>query len=272
MPELPEVETTCRGIAPHIMRQRIKAIVARQTKLRNTVPVKALNKYAVGHAITAVSRRGKYLLLTVGVGHILIHLGMSGSLRVLQQGAPIRAHDHIDIIFSNGLLLRFTDPRRFGVFDWVEGDPLQHQLLAKLGPEPLTDQLSGLELYKRSRKRSIAVKQFIMDSHIVVGVGNIYANEALFRAGIHPLRQAGRIGLIRYDRLVEEIKRTLGQAIKVGGTTLRDFTGGNGEPGYFKQSLFVYGRAGKPCKRCNRALEEVRLADRSTVYCPRCQK
>lgn len=272
MPELPEVETTRRGIAPHVVGNIIQAVHVRQVKLRNVVPVRALQRALIGNVIEKVVRRGKYLLLSSAKGHLLIHLGMSGSLRVLPKGAPAQKHDHVDIVFDNERLLRFTDPRKFGVVDWWVGEPNEHVLLKRLGPEPLTDCFTGQLLYERSRKRSVAVKQFIMDSHIVVGVGNIYANEALFKAGIHPLRQAGRIGLARYKKLAIMIKNTLDEAIKVGGTTLRDFTGSDGQPGYFKQSLLVYGQAGQPCKKCQRPLSEVRLSGRTSVYCPHCQK
>lgn len=272
MPELPEVETTRCGIEPHVVGQLIEAINVRQPKLRNIVPTRALKKALLGNTIDSVTRRGKYLVLASQAGSLLIHLGMSGSLRVLPKEAPAQKHDHVDIVLGSGQLLRFTDPRKFGVVDWVVGDVNEHKLLKKLGPEPLTNDFSGRVLYERSRKRSIAVKQFIMDSHIVVGVGNIYANEALFKAGIHPERQAGRISLERYNKLSAAIKSTLGDAIRVGGTTLRDFTGSDGQPGYFKQSLLVYGRAGESCKKCKCRLSEVRLSGRSSVYCTRCQK
>lgn len=272
MPELPEVETTLRGIEPHVVGRIIEAIQVRQAKLRNRVPVRVLQRALVGKAIESVGRRGKYLLLSSVNGHLLIHLGMSGSLRVLPKSTPPQKHDHVDIIFDNERLLRFTDPRKFGVVDWFVGDPNEHVLLKHLGPEPLTDCFTGQLLYARSRKRSVSVKQFIMDSHIVVGVGNIYANEALFKAGINPLRQAGRISLARYEKLASMIKKTLDEAIKAGGTTLRDFTGSDGQPGYFKQSLLVYGRVGQPCKKCQHCLYEVRLSGRSSVYCTHCQK
>jgi formamidopyrimidine-DNA glycosylase len=272
MPELPEVETTRRGIEPHVVGSIIEAIHVRQTKLRNVVPTRSLQRALIGTAIERVGRRGKYLLLSSANGHLLIHLGMSGSLRLLPKGTPAQKHDHVDIVFDNERLLRFTDPRKFGVVDWFVGEPNEHVLLKHLGPEPLTDRFTGQLLYARSRKRSVAVKQFIMDSRIVVGVGNIYANEALFKSGIHPLRQAGRISLVRYEKLASMIKSTLDEAIKVGGTTLRDFTGSDGQPGYFKQSLLVYGRAAQPCKKCQHRLSEIRLNGRSSVYCSHCQK
>jgi formamidopyrimidine-DNA glycosylase len=272
MPELPEVETTRRGIESHVVGNIIAAIHVRQARLRNVVPTRSLKRALVGKPIQSVARRGKYLLLSSINGHLLIHLGMSGSLRVLPKGTPAQKHDHVDIIFDNHCLLRFTDPRKFGIVDWVIGDPNEHALLKHLGPEPLTDDFTGQLLHARARKRSVTVKQFIMDSHIVVGVGNIYANEALFKADIHPLRQAGRISLERYEKLAYMIKCTLEEAIKVGGTTLRDFTGSDGQPGYFKQSLLVYGRVGQPCKKCKRPLSEVRITGRSSVYCAQCQK
>lgn len=272
MPELPEVETTRRGIEPYVVGQTVKVIEVRQTKLRNTVPTKMLKNALLGSTIDQVTRRGKYLLLVSKTGSLLIHLGMSGSLRILPTGTPSQKHDHVDIVLGNDQLLRFTDPRRFGVVDWITGVTAEHVLLKKLGPEPLTDDFNGRFLYERSRKRSIAVKQFIMDSHVVVGVGNIYANEALFKAGIHPQRQAGRISVERYNHLSDTVKTVLTQAIQVGGTTLRNFTGGDGQPGYFKQSLLVYGRQGQPCQKCKRRLLEVRLSGRSSVYCAHCQK
>jgi len=272
MPELPEVETTRRGIEPYVVGSTVEAINVRQARLRNVVPIRSLKRALLGTSIQSVIRRGKYLLLSSVNGHLLIHLGMSGSLRILPKGTPAQKHDHVDIVFDNHYLLRFTDPRKFGVVDWVTGNPDEHSLLTHLGPEPLTGSFSGQLLFERSRKRSVAVKQFIMDSHIVVGVGNIYANEALFKAGINPLRQAGRISLKRYEKLSQAIKDTLIEAIKVGGTTLRDFTNSDGQPGYFKQSLLVYGRAGQSCRKCRYRLSEVRLSGRSSVYCPRCQK
>ena len=270
MPELPEVETTRRGIIDHIKDKKIERVLVRQRALRWPVP-EALPATLSGQSIYDVQRRAKYLLLRTRLGTLLIHLGMSGSLRVLNHEVPPGKHDHIDLIFDGNICLRYTDPRRFGSFLWQEGDPNGHQLLSSLGPEPLTESFHGDYLFQASRNRNAPVKSFIMDNRIVVGVGNIYANEALFLSGIHPKRAAGRIGRCRYDRLAAKIKHILSKAIEVGGTTLRDFTNSSGNPGYFKQSLQVYGRGKEACKTCSASLKEIRLGQRSTVYCPRCQ-
>lgn len=275
MPELPEVETTLRGIGPHLKGKRIVDAVVRQPALRWPVPGD-LPGHLNGQLFGECARRGKYLLLAVGEqeggGHLLIHLGMSGSLRLVPRATPPAKHDHLDILLKQGSVLRFTDPRRFGAVLWVEGEPSEHKLLKSLGPEPLGENFTAEYLYRRSRRRKVPVKSFVMDSHVVVGVGNIYANEALFKSGIHPLREAGRISLARYELLCEAIKTVLADAITQGGTTLRDFVGGDGKPGYFKQQLAVYGRSGEACIRCGGSLREVRLAQRSTVYCARCQR
>jgi formamidopyrimidine-DNA glycosylase len=270
MPELPEVETTGRGIAPWVEGQRVTAVVVRHAGLRWPVPA-TLASSLKGQVIQRVTRRGKYLLLQTPTGHILVHLGMSGSLRIVEPGAEVKKHDHVDIALANGKVLRFHDPRRFGCILWLEGDPLQHPLLAGLGPEPLADEFNADLLFALSRKRTAPVKQFIMDSHIVVGVGNIYANEALFMAGILPTRKAGSISKARYAKLVAAIKQVLAKAIQSGGTTLRDFVGGDGKPGYFKQQLHVYGRGGEACTQCQTRLIEIRQGQRTTVYCSRCQ-
>lgn len=271
LPELPEVETTRRGIAPHIADQSIRKAVIRQPKLRWPIP-KQLIKALPGLKIDSVSRRGKYLLLHTAKAVLIIHLGMSGSLRIVNAGSQAGKHDHFDFELGNGKTLRFTDPRRFGCLLWHRGDIGNHKLIRNLGPEPLTDVFDGEYLYKLSRNRKAPVKTFIMDSKVVVGVGNIYANEALHLAGIHPKRKAGAISLLRYQTLVTHIKAVLAKAIEVGGTTLRDFTNSDGEPGYFKQSLFVYGREGLPCNACGKPLKEIRIAQRSTVYCDHCQR
>lgn len=278
MPELPEVETTLRGIAPHLKGQRIADTIVRQSSLRWPVPGD-LSERLNGQLIGECTRRGKYLLLEVGKqkdrGHLLMHLGMSGSLRLVPYDTPPAKHDHLDIVLKKrqpGSVLRFTDPRRFGAVLWVDGEPGEHKLLKSLGPEPLGEDFMAAYLYQRSRQRKVPIKSFVMDSHVVVGVGNIYANEALFKSGIHPLREAGRISLARYEVLCEAIKTVLADAIEQGGTTLRDFVGGDGKPGYFKQELTVYGRSGEDCMRCGSSLREVRLAQRSTVYCTRCQR
>lgn len=270
MPELPEVETTGRGIAPWVEGQCVTAVLVRHAGLRWPVPP-ALARELPGCVIEQVRRRGKYLLLRTVRGHVLVHLGMSGSLRIVEPGAEVKKHDHVDFALANGKILRFHDPRRFGCILWLSGDPLQHPLLAALGPEPLDEDFNADYLFARSRKRSAPVKQFIMDSHVVVGVGNIYANEALFLAGILPSRKAGSISKARYVRLVAAIKQVLAEAIRSGGTTLRDFVGGDGKPGYFKQRLHVYGRGGEPCTRCGGRLTEIRQGQRTTVYCSRCQ-
>lgn len=270
MPELPEVETTGRGIAPWVEGQQVAAVLVRHAGLRWPVPP-ALAQELPGSVIGRVTRRGKYLLLQTHKGHVLVHLGMSGSLRIVAPSDAVRKHDHVDFVLANGKVLRFHDPRRFGCILWLTGDPLQHPLLAELGPEPLSEAFDAGYLFARSRKRSAPVKQFIMDSHVVVGVGNIYANEALFLAGILPSRKAGSISKARYLRLVAAIKQVLAEAIRSGGTTLRDFVGGDGKPGYFKQSLHVYGRGGEPCTCCGACLTEIRQGQRTTVYCTRCQ-
>ncbi|MFI3155644.1 MAG: bifunctional DNA-formamidopyrimidine glycosylase/DNA-(apurinic or apyrimidinic site) lyase [Methylococcaceae bacterium] len=271
MPELPEVETTCRGIAPHIEGQTVKQVIVRQPKLRWPVP-ETLSQTLTGLSIQSVSRRAKYLLLSTGSGTVLLHLGMSGNLRIMTTGQAAGKHDHVDFVFNDGTVLRFNDPRRFGAVLWTTEPVAEHQLLKDLGPEPLLADFDGKLLYSLSGNRKTAVKSFIMDSHIVVGVGNIYANEALFMAGIHPTRQAGKISLPRYQKLAECIRLVLQQAIEQGGTTLRDFVNEAGKPGYFQQQLRVYGRAGLPCASCNQPLTEIRIANRSTVFCGTCQR
>jgi len=271
MPELPEVETTCRGIAPHIEGKMIKQVVIRQPKLRWPVP-ETLNQILTGLTIESVSRRAKYLLFSTASGTVLLHLGMSGSLRIMSTDQAVGKHDHIDFIFNDGTVLRFNDPRRFGAVLWTSAPAAEHPLLKKLGPEPLLADFNGELLYSLSRNRKTAVKSFIMNSHIVVGVGNIYANEALFMADIQPTRQAGNVSLARYRKLAECIRVVLQQAIGQGGTTLRDFVNEAGKPGYFQQQLKVYGRAGLPCAGCNQPLTEIRIANRSTVFCDNCQR
>jgi formamidopyrimidine-DNA glycosylase len=271
MPELPEVETTRSGIAPHVEGQVVAEVVLRRRKLRYPVP-RTLLADLPGQMVERVERRAKYLLLRCETGTVLIHLGMSGSLRLVAADVPAEKHDHIDIVFENGQALRLRDPRRFGAVLWLAGEPMEHKLLAALGPEPLSDEFDADYLYQRSRKRKQAVKQFIMDSHTVVGVGNIYASEALFRAGIRPQLAAGRLSRRRCELLVESIQEVLGQAIAEGGTTLRDFVDGEGKPGYFKQQLQVYGRAGESCRQCAGIIREVRQGQRASYYCPACQR
>lgn len=271
MPELPEVETTRAGITPHIINQSVRSVIIRQSRLRWQVP-RSLKRELPGHCFHEVSRRGKYLLLCSTAGTLLIHLGMSGSLRILPSGSPVRKHDHIDLEFESGAVLRFTDPRRFGCMLWIKSDPMAHPLLSELGPEPLSTEFDGDYLKSRSRQKKQAVKNFIMDSKVVVGVGNIYANEALFASGIRPGKAAGRITLIQFQLLAQKIKSILHNAIKVGGTTLRDFTGSDGQPGYFSQSLMVYGRNEESCRVCGNTIRLSRLGQRSTFYCPHCQR
>jgi formamidopyrimidine-DNA glycosylase len=271
MPELPEVETTRRGVAPYSEGCRVEKIVVRDRRLRWPVPIE-LETQLPGSTIGRIERRGKYLLFRTDTGTLIVHLGMSGSLRVLQDWQEPARHDHVDIVLSNDCLLRYNDPRRFGCMLWTLADPSSHPLLRHLGPEPLLEEFTAGYLHQRSRGRKAAVKTFIMDSQVVVGVGNIYANEALYRAGVSPVRAAGRISLPRYELLVDAIRTVLASAVQQGGTTLRDFVGGDGQPGYFKQQLAVYDRGGQPCRGCGRELREVRLGQRSTVYCTSCQR
>jgi formamidopyrimidine-DNA glycosylase len=270
VPELPEVETTCRGLAPHLLGRTVTAVTVRNPRLRWPIPAD-LPQQLQGHRLQTLERRGKYLLFGFAHGCLIGHLGMSGSMRILQEPRAVAKHDHVDIQFGPQVLLRYTDPRRFGALLWTAGAPAEHDLLASLGPEPLTDTFDAAYLFARSRQRTQAIKTFIMDSHVVVGVGNIYANEALFRAGIRPTKAAGQVSLRAYEQLVADIKTVLAQAIAQGGTTLRDFTGGDGKPGYFRQTLAVYGRGGQPCISCGKVLKEIKLGQRATVYCTRCQ-
>ncbi len=270
MPELPEVETTRRGITPEILHRPVRSVVVRDNRLRWPVP-DGLSGILAGTRFDCIERRAKYLLLHNGAGMLIIHLGMSGSLRIVPAGQPAARHDHVDIVFDNNKAMRFTDPRKFGCILWHPGAATEHPLLRRLGPEPLTAAFDGKYLKDASQARQVAVKNFIMNASVVVGVGNIYANEALFNAGIRPARAAGKVSLPRFQRLADEIKLVLQKAIDAGGTTLRDFTGGDGRPGYFSQSLNVYGRGGLPCIACGTTLSEIRLAQRSTVYCRRCQ-
>lgn len=271
MPELPEVETTRRGIAPRLIGKTIAELILRTEKLRWPLD-QNLCLHLPGQTIRAVERRAKYLLLRTAQGTLILHLGMSGSLRIVSAETTENKHDHVDLILADGSCLRFTDPRKFGALIWTEENPLRHPLLAHLGPEPLSEALNGDYLYRSSRKRKIAVKPFIMDQKLVVGVGNIYASEALFGAGIDPRVAAGKIGRERYLGLAKEIKRVLQQAIAAGGTTISDFTQSDGKPGYFKQQLQVYGRAGEPCLACGREIKSLRLGQRSTYFCRRCQR
>lgn len=273
MPELPEVETTRRGISPHIKGRKVSAVIIRNASLRWPVP-KQLPETITRRKLIDIHRRGKYLLFEFANGYLLVHLGMSGSMRVILNNEAIANHDHIDLKFGN-VILRYNDPRRFGAMLWNDnndGEVYAHKLLSHLGPEPLEDNFNGAHLFAKSRKRSQAVKTWIMDSKVVVGVGNIYANEALFNSGIHPLKAAQKLTKKQCDAFAQEIKSVLSYAIERGGTTLRDFVGGDGKPGYFAQELNVYGRGGKACHNCKRALTEKKLAQRTTVYCINCQK
>lgn len=269
MPELPEVETTRRGITPYLQGESIRQVLVRQPKLRWPIPAEVM---ALRDApVLAVRRRAKFLLVDMVGGQLLIHLGMSGSLRVLPNETLPGKHDHVDLLLSSGKLLRYNDPRRFGAVLWSE-QPDSHPLLAHLGPEPLEQGFDGEWLAQRAAGRKQAVKTFIMDNKTVVGVGNIYAQESLFMAGIHPSRQAGRISRSRYDRLAQSIQQVLSQAIVAGGTTLKDFSRVDGQPGYFAQELMVYGRAGENCLVCATKLRAARHGQRSTCYCPECQR
>ncbi len=269
MPELPEVETTRRGIEPWLVKQTITGWTVRNAALRWPVCIPVDLQ---GQVVGAVRRRGKYLLIVVSSGSLIIHLGMSGSLRILSPDVAPLKHDHVDFQLSNGKILRFNDPRRFGCILFQPGDdPSLHVLLASLGMEPLDNEFSGAQLHRLSRKRKVAVKNFIMDSKVVVGVGNIYAAEALFMAGIRPATAAGRLPLHAYERLADAIRTVLARSVTQGGTTLRDFVGSDGKPGYFRQQLNVYGRQGLACKVCGSVLKGQILGQRSTVYCPKCQ-
>ncbi len=271
MPELPEVETTRRGIAPRLEGRAIADVVVRQRQLRWPVP-RDLARTLNGARIERLTRRGKYVLINTTAGTPMIHLGMSGSLRVLPAATQPGPHDHVDLVLRNGQALRLRDPRRFGCVLFTSDDPLAHPLLKSIGPEPLSDAFDGAYLFNISRKRRLAVKNLLMNARIVAGVGNIYANEALFEARIHPLHAAGRISRLRYDRLAGAVKRVLEWAIAAGGTTLRDFTREDGSPGYFSQKLRVYNRAGAPCPRCDTPIKRVVSGQRATYYCPRCQR
>lgn len=270
MPELPEVETTRRGIAPHLLHKRVAGVVIRQPRLRWPIPAQ-LNELLCGQQVQAVERRAKYLLLRFDHGCLIVHLGMSGSLRVIPRHTKPDKHDHFDLILTDGQLLRLHDPRRFGAVLWTFDDPALHPLISPLGPEPLADEFNGELLYQAGHKRRSAVKNLIMDSHVVVGVGNIYANESLFLAGIHPQRASNRISASRYERLANSIKQVLIEAIRQGGTTLKDFQQADGKPGYFAQQLQVYGRDGEPCPDCGGPIAQRKIGQRSSFFCPACQ-
>ena len=271
MPELPEVEVSRLGVAPFLEGQVIRNIIVRDRRLRWPVPESLAD--AIGQQVTAVNRRAKYLLIELaGGGRIILHLGMSGKLRVLDANVAPAKHDHVDIVLDSGKCLRLNDPRRFGACLWqAPGEPVPQQL-AHLGPEPLTTDFDAERLVRLSRNKQVAIKNFIMDNAVVVGVGNIYANEALFMAGIDPRRKAGKVSAKRYALLTIAIKEVLAKAIQQGGTTLKDFTQTDGNPGYFKQSLNVYGRSGEPCLICETPIKSLTIGQRNTFYCPQCQR
>jgi len=270
MPELPEVETTLRGIYPHLIGRRIQAVIVRNPDLRWPLS-KNLGSHLRDQVINSIVRRAKYLVLGLDRGWLILHLGMSGSLRIIRDAEPPEKHDHVDIVFSPDRLLRFHDPRRFGALLYTKQPPGRHKLLRDLGPEPLGDQCTGEYLYQQSRGRKQAIKGFIMDSRVLVGVGNIYASESLHRSGIHPLRPAGRIALPRYTRLMDAIRQVLNASIAEGGTTLRDYVSESGQAGYFRQQLQVYERDGEPCRSCRGTIKRIRIGQRSSYYCPSCQ-
>ena len=270
MPELPEVEVSRMGIAPHLEGRQITNVIVRQKQLRWPVPEEV--QLTVGEKVLGVRRRAKYLLIDTAPGSVILHLGMSGKLRVVADATALLKHDHIDIVLDNGLCLRFNDPRRFGACLWHAHGEEEHELLTSLGPEPLTDEFDGERLFQLAKNKSGAVKNFIMDNKVVVGVGNIYANESLFLAGIDPRRAAGKISRKRYLQLAEVIKSVLAKAIEQGGTTLKDFTQADGSPGYFAQELLVYGRSGEPCVRCESPIKSKTIGQRNTFYCDKCQR
>jgi formamidopyrimidine-DNA glycosylase len=271
VPELPEVETTRRGIRPALRGRVVTGLLLREHRLRWPVD-RRLASRITGQTVADVRRRAKYLLIELDRGTLIAHLGMSGSLRVLPAAAPLLTHDHYDLLLDSGKALRFNDPRRFGSLLWTSGDPDRHPLLAGLGPEPLASGFDAAYLAAKARRRRVAVKQFLMDQRVVVGVGNIYASEALFRARIHPARAAGRIGRQRLEALVTSVRDVLGEAIRQGGTTLRDYVKADGTPGYFRQELYVYERGGEPCRRCGTSVRYLVQGQRSTYFCPQCQK
>ncbi len=271
MPELPEVETTRRGLQPHLEGRRIKTVVVRNFALRRPVPPN-LPRVLAGATVRTVGRRGKYLLLDCGDGTLIIHLGMSGRLWLVDDATQPQVHDHFDLVMANGAIVRLRDPRRFGLVLWQKGDALSHPLLVRMGPEPLDTEFSAGWMYRETRTRSIAVKLALMDSHLVAGIGNIYANEALFRASINPKTPARRISLERYQMLAEKIRITLTLAIEAGGSSLRDYVGSDGMAGNFQNEFLVYGRSGEPCFNCGTPVRAIVQGQRSTFYCVRCQR
>ncbi len=270
MPELPEVETTRLGLLPHVLGQRISRVIVRDRRLRWPVPADFARRLK-GCTVRDVLRRGKYLLWDCDSGYVLSHLGMSGSLRVIPASEKAHKHDHIDFAFDSGIAVRYADPRRFGAMLWIPGRDASHPLLDALGPEPLTADFNGTYLAKVARGRAVSIKEFIMNGRVVVGVGNIYASESLFIAGIHPKRAAERISLARHERLVDAIKRTLSKAIRAGGSSLRNYVQANGDLGNFQVQAFVYDREGLPCRVCKTPIHAIRQGQRSTYFCPACQ-
>jgi len=275
MPELPEVETTRRGIAPHLVGRRIDRVIVRDRRLRWPIP-EDFERRVRGLTVTAVGRRAKYLLVDCAdaaghAGWVIIHLGMSGSLRVVAPGAPVLPHDHVDLI-AGDTVVRMRDPRRFGAMMWHQGAPERHALIGHLGLEPFDDAFTGAYLHRMAQRRDVAVKPFLMDHKVVVGVGNIYASEALYRAGLRPTLVARRVSAARCDRLAGEVRTVLGEAIEAGGSTLRDFVGGGGEPGYFQMRHAVYDREGEACARCGAIIRRIVQGQRSTFFCPDCQR
>ena len=271
MPELPEVETTVRGLSPHLTGRIISKVEVHESRLRWPVPAN-LAQLVCGQEIRSVYRRGKYILIELSDGCLLMHLGMSGSIRLSSLQEPLGRHDHVELEIEQKIRLRLRDPRRFGCVLWVDGEPLKAPLLSHLGVEPLSEDFDGRYLYCLSKNRRSPIKSFIMDSRVVVGIGNIYASEALHRCGINPLRATNRIALLRYQRLVVAVVETLQAAIAVGGTTLRDFVNGNGLPGYFQQELLVYGREDEPCVNCGSTIQRCVISQRSTYFCAKCQR
>ena len=269
MPELPEVEVSRLGITPYLENQRIEKIVVRQRQLRWLIPQEI--HLAEGLLIQSIRRRAKYLLLDTELGSIILHLGMSGRLHIVPSNTPIKKHDHLDIVMENGHCLRFNDARRFGACLWQGVGQVPLSVLSNLGPEPLTDDFDGHRLYDLSRGKSVAVKNFIMDNKVVVGVGNIYANESLFLAGIDPRKSADKVNKKNYLQLGLIIKQVLAHAITQGGTTLKDFAQADGKPGYFAQELRVYGRLNQPCVNCTKPIQSVTIGQRNTFYWDNCQ-
>lgn len=269
MPELPEVEVSRMGISPHLVGQTIKAFVFRTPKLRWEIPQEL--KQLEGQVIRYIRRRAKYLLIETDQGTAIVHLGMSGSLRVLDADLPAAKHDHVDLKLTNGKILRYNDPRRFGAWLWCAPNE-SHAVLGQMGPEPLTEEFNADYVAEKAKGKRVAVKQFIMDNKVVVGVGNIYANESLFKSRIHPTRPAGKLTRKEWQLLVKNIKATLEIAIQQGGTTLKDFAQADGKPGYFAQELLVYGKAGEPCSECGTPLQELKVGQRNTFFCEECQR